>query len=108
MEFVKTTKGSHTILSLEGSLDIYSAPFLKRQIHSLIDEGIDSLVIDMLKIKLIDSSGISLLANLQKRMKSEEGNFYLLNVNPDVQIILKLASLDKYFQILSSESELPQ
>ncbi|NCN09835.1 MAG: STAS domain-containing protein [Leptospira sp.] len=98
---------NHTVVQLDGALDIYTAPALKKELHSLLDEGIDSLVIDMIHIKLLDSSGIALLANVQKRMKTESGNFYLLNVNQDVLIILKLSSLDKFFTIVNSQEELP-
>ncbi|MCZ8237542.1 MAG: STAS domain-containing protein [Leptospiraceae bacterium] len=98
---------NHTVVQLNGALDIYTAPALKKELHSLIDDGINSLVIDMIHIKLLDSSGIALLANVQKRMKAEEGRFFLLNVNQDVLIILKLSSLDKFFTIINSQDDLP-
>ncbi|WCL47999.1 STAS domain-containing protein [Leptospira sp. GIMC2001] len=107
MSFTVNKIKNHTVIRFEGALDIYSAPAIKKEIHKLVDDGIDSLVFDMINIKLLDSSGIALLANLQKRMKTEEGNFYLLNVNPDVLVILKLSSLDKFFTIFSSDKDLP-
>lgn len=107
MEYSVKDLNQHKVVLLKGNLDIYSAPGLKKDLHKLIDEGTDSLAIDMIHIKLLDSSGIALLANLKKKMSSEEGNFYLLNVNPDVNVILKLSSLENYFRILQDESELP-
>lgn len=98
---------NHFIITLEGALDIYSAPSLKKDFHKMIDDGVESLVFDMVNIKLLDSSGIALLANLQKRMASEEKRFYLLNVNSDIMVIFKLASLESFFKILSNESDLP-
>ena len=98
---------NHTVVQLKGSLDIYSAPGFKKELHALIDSGVQSLAIDMIHIKLLDSSGIALLANIQKRMKTEESKFYLVHVQPDVMVILKLSSLDKFFHILPSIDDLP-
>jgi anti-sigma B factor antagonist len=98
---------NHTVVQLKGSLDIYSAPGFKKELHALIDNGVQSLAIDMVHIKLLDSSGIALLANIQKRMKTEEGKFYLVHVHPDVMVILKLSSLDKFFHILATIEDLP-
>lgn len=107
MNFTTKQVKNHTVVTLEGSLDIYSAPALKKELHKIIDDGAESVAIDMINIKLLDSSGIALLANLQKKLKSEEGQFFLLNVSQDVMVILKLSSLDKFFTILGGEGELP-
>jgi anti-sigma B factor antagonist len=98
---------NHLIITLEGSLDIYSAPTLKKDFHKLIDSGELSIVFDMINIKLLDSSGIALLANLQKRLQSENGRFFLMNLNADILVILKLASLESFFKIIQDENDLP-
>lgn len=107
MVYKKRELRNHTIVTIEGSLDIYTAPSFKKDIHALIDGGIESLVMDMVNIRLLDSSGIALLANLHKKLKSEGGKLYLMNVNNDIIVILKLSSLDKFFTILNSEADLP-
>lgn len=107
MKFTQRINRQHKILLLEGALDIYTAPGLKKEIHKIIDEGVDSLVVDMVHINLLDSSGIALLANIKKRLQSEEKQFYLMNVQSDVMVILKLSSLDNFFQILTNETDLP-
>jgi anti-anti-sigma factor len=105
--FTSKTHKNYQIITLDGDLDIYSAPSLKKDIHKLIDDGTLYLGIDMIHIKLLDSSGIALLANVQKRLRSEGGDLILLNVQPDVLVIFKLSSLDKFFKIISNEKDLP-
>jgi anti-anti-sigma regulatory factor len=39
-------------------------------------------------------------------MKAHNGKFSLLNIHEDVLNILKLATLDKFFQIYDTEDEL--
>ncbi len=107
MEFTTKTKGKHKIFELVGSLDIYSASKMKKEINAVVDEEeIESLVLDMAKVTHMDSSGIALLANLQKKMKTEGSKFALLNVTNDIMAVLKLSSLDNFFTIYQSEAEL--
>jgi anti-anti-sigma factor len=107
MEFTTKTKGKHKIFELVGSLDIYSASKMKKEINAVVDEQeIESLVLDMAKVTHMDSSGIALLANLQKKMKTEGSKFALLNVTNDIMAVLKLSSLDNFFTIYQSEAEL--
>ncbi len=63
-------------------------------------------MIDMKNLSHMDSSGIALLANLQKQIRSNSGSFYMMNVNDDIKNVLKLAALDKFFNILDSEADL--
>ncbi len=107
MEFTTKTIGNHKVFELVGSLDIYSASKMKKEINSILDEEeIESLVLDMSKVTHMDSSGIALLANLQKKMKTEGSKFALLKVTNDIMAVLKLSSLDNFFTILQSESDL--
>ncbi|MCB1179832.1 MAG: STAS domain-containing protein [Leptospiraceae bacterium] len=107
MEYTTRNKGPHKIYELVGSLDIYSASKMKKEINAVIDEEeIDSLVLDMAKVTHMDSSGIALIANLQKKMKSSGSKFALLNVTNDIMAVLRLSSLDNFFTIFSSEADL--
>lgn len=107
MEIKKRAKGKHVIYALEGNLDIYSAPAVKKQINMAVDkEKISSLTIDMANVPHMDSSGIALLAFLHKKMKAAGHQFALLSITNDIMTILRLSSLDSYFSILSSEDSL--
>lgn len=100
-------KGNHKIISIAGEVNLYSVSQLRKDIMSLVDESVPSLVIDMKDLTHMDSSGIALLANLQKRIKSNNGQFSMINVNNDINNVLKLAALDKFFNILETEDQLP-
>lgn len=107
MDLKTREKDSHIIIDLEGSLDIYTASKMKKQITAMIeDDEPDSLVLNMAKVTHMDSSGIALLANLQKKMKANDSKFALLSCTADIMAVLKLSSLDNFFKIYGSESEL--
>lgn len=107
MDFDKKMKGDHLIIKLSGNLDIYSASKMKKAINKMIDDDeIESLVMDMGQVSHMDSSGIAMLANLQKRMKSDDLQFALLSVTNDIMAVLRLSSLDNFFKIYQSEDEI--
>ncbi|MCB1157086.1 MAG: STAS domain-containing protein [Leptospiraceae bacterium] len=106
MELTERDKGNHKIIELSGNLDIYSASKIKKEINKKIDdEEIESLILDMSKVTHMDSSGIAMLANLQKRMKSDDLSFALLSVTNDIMAVLRLSSLDSFFKIYQTETE---
>ncbi len=99
-------QGKHKIIAINGEVNLYSVSKLRKDIMKIIDESVSSLVIDMKNLSHMDSSGIALLANLQKQIRSNSGSFYMMNVNDDIKNVLKLAALDKFFNILDSEADL--
>ncbi|MBP7281938.1 MAG: STAS domain-containing protein [Leptospiraceae bacterium] len=97
-------KGKHKIVRLSGSLDIYTASKVKKEITQIIDEEeCESVVFDMSEVQHMDSSGIALLANIQKKMKSGGNKFALLAPTNDIMGVLKLSSLDSFFTIYQNE-----
>jgi anti-anti-sigma factor len=107
MDFTVRDRGNHKIFELSGSLDIYSASKTKKDINQVIeDTEPKSVILDMSKVTHIDSSGIALLANLQKKMKTEEGKFGLLKVTGEIMAVLRLSSLDNFFSLYAAEEDL--
>ncbi|HMV43011.1 MAG TPA: STAS domain-containing protein [Leptospiraceae bacterium] len=95
------------IFQLVGSLDIYTASKVKKEITQIIDdEEAESVVLDMSNVNHMDSSGIALLANIQKKMKSSGNKFGLLAPTNDIMAVLKLSSLDSFFTIYNTEAEI--
>ena len=83
---------------------IYTASKVKKEITQIIDEEeCESVVFDMSEVQHMDSSGIALLANIQKKMKSGGNKFALLAPTNDIMGVLKLSSLDSFFTIYQNE-----
>ena len=95
------------IFQLIGSLDIYTAAKVKKEITNIIDEEeCKSVILDMSAVNHMDSSGIALLANIKKKMNNEGNKFALLSPTNDIMAVLKLSSLDTFFTIFNSEREI--
>lgn len=107
MELKIRNVGKSKVFQLVGSLDIYTASKVKKEITQMIDEEeCESVVLDMSNVNHMDSSGIALLANIQKKMKSGGNRFGLLTPTNDIMAVLKLSSLDSFFTIYNSEAEI--
>ena len=102
MEYVVTQEGKHKIIALKGELDLYKTGKLKRELLDVIGDEISSLIIDMAELTYMDSSGIALMAFLQKNVKGKNGSFAFVNINDEIMNVLKLAALDNFFKIYDS------
>ena len=99
--------GKHKILTVNGDVDLYNVGELKQSIFKLLDqEEVRSLIIDMEGIHYMDSSGIGALVAGQKKVKTKAGKFALLRIQEEVLNILRLATLDQFFTIYESESDI--
>ena len=86
---INVTRDNTTLtLALEGRLDNFSSPELKDVLESSL-EGVDSLVLDFLKVDYISSAGLRTLLSVHKQM-SNRGGMKVLNVNEGVMEILQL------------------
>ena len=106
MEYVVTQEGKHKIISLKGELDLYKTGKLKRELLEVIGDTAESLIIDMTDLSYMDSSGIALMAFLQKSVKSKSGSFAFVNINDEIMNVLKLAALDNFFKIYDSMDQI--
>ena len=107
MEYTINEDGKHKVIALKGELDLYKTGKLKRELLEAIGDEISSLVIDMTELKYMDSSGIALMAFLQKHARGKSGTFAFLKVNSEIMNVLKLAALDNFFKIYESMDQIP-
>jgi anti-sigma B factor antagonist len=98
--------GEHKVVAVSGEIDLYNVSELKKVLFSVTDGSHKSVVVDMKNVNYMDSSGIGALVAGQKKMKAHTGKFSLMNIHEDVLNILKLATLDKFFQIYDTEDDL--
>jgi anti-sigma B factor antagonist len=99
-DYKSSQKGNQKVLSLTGELDLYSAPRVKKFLYQNIDSSVANMIIDLRNVRYIDSSGIGILIAAKKKMKEVNGTIALANLNNDVRKIFRLATLEKFFNIM--------
>lgn len=97
MTITKKSENNVTTLFVEGWLDTQSSPELGKEINAL--ENTTDLVLDFDKLEYISSSGLREVVSAYKKVKTEGGNFQIINVCSDVMDVFKLTNFDKKLDI---------
>jgi anti-sigma B factor antagonist len=92
------------VVSVEGDLDLASAPQLKWTLVELLDKGYGQYVIDLSQLTYMDSMGLGVLVGFRKRV---EGSAQLaLACLPETQRkLLEMTGLDACFDSFASLDE---
>jgi anti-sigma B factor antagonist len=98
MEFkIKHEKGV-TIISLKGEvIGGPDATELRRQLHSLIDEGKKKIVVDLEHVELMNSSGLGMLIGGLTTVRNAGGDLKLANASTKILSLFTVTKLSKVF-----------
>ncbi|MGI8648576.1 MAG: anti-sigma B factor antagonist [Acidimicrobiales bacterium] len=104
MELTITTRsvGDHTVVSVAGEIDVYTAPQLRVKLVDLVDAGNCHLVVDMRDVDFLDSTGLGVLVGTLKRVKAANGRLALVCTQERIVKIFRITGLERVFTIASS------
>ena len=100
----KTNKNA-VIVEIEGDVDLYSSPQVRKIIIDLISKKTPALLINLEGVNYMDSSGIATLVEGLQRTKEYGGSLCIYNLQGAVHDVFELSRLDKVFKIVDDESE---
>ncbi|MCD8090302.1 MAG: STAS domain-containing protein, partial [Clostridiales bacterium] len=92
-------------VSLTGEIDIFNSEEVKTVLLQMISEKEQDVFIDCKNLSYIDSTGLSALVAILKKVKAFSGNVVLKNLLPNVFKVIKITNLDKLFIIEGDENE---
>jgi anti-sigma B factor antagonist len=87
--------GGVTVVRPEGRLDLLSAAELKRLLVEEVGAGQHRLVVDLMGVTFIDSSGLGALIGGLKAARTAGGNLRLARAGEQALTILELTTLDR-------------
>jgi anti-sigma B factor antagonist len=87
------------IVSLEGELDLATAPQLRDQLVTLAEQDGSDVVVDLTRLAFIDSTGLSVLVMALNRSRAAGGSIVLRNPSESVMRILEITGLVSVFGI---------
>ncbi|WP_013323554.1 STAS domain-containing protein [Gloeothece verrucosa] len=96
------------VVKPSGILDATQAPDFRQEISQLVKEKIDIIVIDFRDVTFMDSSGLGALVLSLRTAHSAGSKLFLCSINEQIQMLFKLTSMDRVFEIFSSREELEQ
>jgi len=99
-------QGEVVVLSLQGAIDIVSAPKLKAQFdQELLNRWAPRLVVDCAGVEYVDSYGLGIIAQAVRLARRIRGEIRLCALQPNVQTVLDVSGLGKHISVLRSRSE---
>ena len=88
-------------LTLNGEIDVYTAPELKAQLGEAIDSGCINVIVDLEGVSFIDSSGLGVLVSALRRARERDGAVRIVCTRENILKIFRITGLDKVFPIFS-------
>jgi anti-sigma B factor antagonist len=91
----------HTIVTICGEIDLYTAPRLHSELAGLLAEGMPPrVVIDMSGVEFCDSTGMNVLLSCLRRARERGGELEIAAPKPAVRKILQVTGLDSVFTLI--------
>jgi anti-sigma B factor antagonist len=87
------------VVTVEGEIDIYTAPRLRELLIDLAGKGSCQLIVDLDKVGFLDSTGLGVLVGGLKRVRAHDGSLDLICTQERILKIFKITGLTKVFGI---------
>ncbi|MGQ9630898.1 MAG: STAS domain-containing protein [bacterium] len=93
--------GDVAVLHLAGELNYSSTDDFYAISNKLVGDGCVKIVLDMSKVKQVDSMGFGALVGLVRDVSSRGGSVFLLNVDDSIRELFEITKLSKVFKFFS-------
>ncbi|TXB62755.1 STAS domain-containing protein [Phaeodactylibacter luteus] len=106
MEFKIKTEERYTVFAVEEeNFNSLIAPEVKSELVLLSDKGVKNLIMDLSKVKYVDSSGLSAILTADRLWK-KLGSFVLSGAEqPAVKKLIEISRLDSVLTLVPTVSE---
>jgi anti-sigma B factor antagonist len=94
---------STCVVSIEGDVDLASAPRLKSALAELVAAGYDRFVLDLVRLDHMDSTGLGVLVGFQKRL--DGGVVVIARPPQNVVTVLEVTGLAARFDVFATIDE---
>lgn len=106
MTYKHTTKGHLLKLVFDGDLiGENNGPELVELVNNSLSKGVKFCLIDIAKVRYINSSGIGVLITILTKFRNKGGELYLIQPSDHVKKLLIITKLQAIFNIVDSEEE---
>lgn len=106
MNFTSEVKNGVTVLRLQDErLDHLLSSTLKAELLRLAQEKKVHLLLDLERVEFVDSSGLGAILFGIRQLRSQEGALKLVNLQPRVLALIKIAKLDSVIESYDDEAE---
>ena len=99
MSINRENHGAVDVIELPQRLSMADAGSVRANLHDLVEQGCENLVLDLGKVSFMDSSGLSVLLSARKSVARINGQVVLLNPSAEARVLIELTRLHEVFEI---------
>ena len=105
MEITMRDEGDTKIVMLNGKLDTNTTPAAEGEINTLLDAGVNKLLINFEQLSYISCSGLRLLLATAKRLKASGGDIKVCSLNEMATEVFELSGFSSIIKVFPSEQD---
>jgi len=105
MDLSYDVKDHYAEITATGRLNMVSAPKLREMVAEVVAGGSNRIVVNLQETSFMDSSGLGALIGCLKAARQAGGDLRIAQVQPQVQMVLGLTSMDKVLTSYPSAAE---
>jgi anti-sigma B factor antagonist len=97
--------GDQTVVDVTGEIDVYTAPVLREELASLIDNERTDLIVDLSAVGFMDSTGLGVLVGALKKVRTLGGDLRLVINQEKILKVFRITALTQVFTIHATIDE---
>jgi anti-sigma B factor antagonist len=94
------SQGDHTVISVTGEIDLYTAPKLQSELMAALAAGPAKVILDMSSVEFCDSTGINVLLTVHRAAHARAAELLLAGPGSAVRKVLQVTGLETFFTVL--------
>jgi anti-sigma B factor antagonist len=100
------TEKDRIVISLEGELDMASAPLLQAALEDAEADATSALVLDLRELRFMDSTGLRIILWARERLRSRGQELALTVGSSQVQRLLSVSGVGEHLRVIATPDEL--
>jgi anti-anti-sigma factor len=105
MKIDKSLHDDYAILTLKGEFDTFYCPALMQEVETLVERGVNHLILDLRLVKFINSTALGAVIKAHKRCRAEGGDLVIAQPSAFVRDVMSKVGIDKLITLHDSEGE---
>ena len=100
LKVTSRTQGDHTVISVTGEIDLYTAPRLQSELMTALGTHPARLIVDMSGVEFCDSTGINVLLAGHRQARERGGELQLAAPGAAIRKVLQVTGLEAVFSVV--------
>lgn len=105
MEIITNWEDNIMVLKLKGRLDTNASMDFEQQVEEAIKFSQKNMVLDFSELEYICSSGLRVIIQAAKKLKSLKGDLVLCCMEDYIKEVFEISGFDSFLRILPSKEE---